>query len=80
MQGTTRALFDALRADIIHCLAMVEALIDFGEGEEIEEGIYDQGSPFLVEALCHLLNAFDALPISARKSFRPPTHHKKLPF
>lgn len=22
---------------------MIEALIDFGEGEEIEEGVYDQG-------------------------------------
>jgi len=40
--GTTRARFEELREDIIKCLAMVEALIDFGEGEDIEEGIYDQ--------------------------------------
>lgn len=24
-------------------MALVEALIDFGEGEDIEEGVYDQG-------------------------------------
>jgi hypothetical protein len=24
-------------------LAQVEALIDFGEGEDLEEGVYDQG-------------------------------------
>lgn len=29
---------------IIHCLAQVEALIDFGEGEELEEGVYEQGT------------------------------------
>ena len=43
-QGVTRARFEALRNDIIQCLALVEALIDFGEGEDIEEGVYDQGS------------------------------------
>lgn len=29
-------------------LAMVEALIDFGEGEEIEEGVYVGGRGFLL--------------------------------
>lgn len=43
-QGTTRTRLEELRSDIIHCLSMVEALIDFGEGEEIEEGVYNQGS------------------------------------
>lgn len=38
-----RAQFDELRLRIIRCLANVEALIDFGEGEDIEDGIYDQG-------------------------------------
>jgi hypothetical protein len=27
---------------------MVEALVDFGEGEDLEEGVYNQGSFFLV--------------------------------
>lgn len=36
-------MFDDLRTRIIHCLAQVEALIDFGEGEDLEEGVYDQG-------------------------------------
>lgn len=34
---------DQLREDVIKCLALIEALIDFGEGEDIEEGVYDQG-------------------------------------
>ena len=34
---------DSLREGIIKCLALLEALIDFGEGEDIEEGVYDQG-------------------------------------
>lgn len=29
--------------DIIRCLALVEALIDFGEGEAIEEGVFGKG-------------------------------------
>lgn len=33
-----------MRNEVIKCLALVEALIDFGEGEDIEEGIYDQGA------------------------------------
>ncbi|KDQ21083.1 hypothetical protein BOTBODRAFT_183736 [Botryobasidium botryosum FD-172 SS1] len=41
-RGTTRARFEEIRAEIIRCLAMVEALIDFGEGEDIEEGVYQQ--------------------------------------
>ena len=42
-QGATRARLETLRNEIIQCLALVEALIDFGEGEDIEEGVYDQG-------------------------------------
>jgi tRNA modification GTPase len=32
-----------LREEIIRCLALVEALIDFGEGEDIEEGVLEEG-------------------------------------
>jgi tRNA modification GTPase len=38
--GATTKVYDALRADIIRCLAMVEALIDFGEGEDLEDGVF----------------------------------------
>lgn len=38
---------DNLREDVIKCLALLEALIDFGEGEDLEEGIYDQGLSLL---------------------------------
>ncbi|PIL36674.1 hypothetical protein GSI_00363 [Ganoderma sinense ZZ0214-1] len=41
--GATRARLETLRNEVIQCLALVEALIDFGEGEDIEEGVYDQG-------------------------------------
>jgi tRNA modification GTPase len=40
---------DDLREDVIKCLALLEALIDFGEGEDLEEGVYDQGSSLLNE-------------------------------
>ena len=35
--------FYALREEIVGCLALVEALIDFGEGEDIEEGVFEEG-------------------------------------
>ncbi|OSD01803.1 tRNA modification GTPase TrmE [Trametes coccinea BRFM310] len=41
-EGTTRARLEQLRTEIIQCMALVEALIDFGEGEDIEEGVYEQ--------------------------------------
>ena len=44
IQGVTRAQYDELRSSIICCLANIEALIDFGEGEDLEEGVYEQGS------------------------------------
>jgi len=44
---------DNLRKDVIKCLALLEALIDFGEGEDLEEGVYDQGSSLLNEPLAH---------------------------
>ncbi|KAF7330770.1 tRNA modification GTPase TrmE [Mycena venus] len=40
--GATRAQFEELRTEIIRCLSKVEALIDFGEGEDIEEGVYEE--------------------------------------
>ena len=36
--------FQALREEIVACLALVEALIDFGEGEDIEEGVFEEGT------------------------------------
>ncbi|KAI0316134.1 hypothetical protein OF83DRAFT_1060864 [Amylostereum chailletii] len=40
--GAARAGFGKLREEMIGCLALVEALIDFGEGEEIEDGVFEQ--------------------------------------
>ena len=39
-----RAQYNELRSGIIGCLANVEALIDFGEGEDFEDGVHEQGS------------------------------------
>ncbi|KAF5337347.1 hypothetical protein D9611_002857 [Ephemerocybe angulata] len=40
-EGEVRAQLSSLRKDVVHALAQVEALIDFGEGEEIEEGVFE---------------------------------------
>ncbi|KAI9512723.1 GTP-binding protein TrmE N-terminus-domain-containing protein [Russula earlei] len=42
--GETRDGFCALREEIVGRLALVEALIDFGEGEDIEEGVFEEGA------------------------------------
>ena len=44
VKGNARKKYEEIRTRIIRCLAMVEALIDFGEGEDIEEGVYYEGS------------------------------------
>ncbi|KAF9440970.1 hypothetical protein P691DRAFT_780855 [Macrolepiota fuliginosa MF-IS2] len=41
-ESEIRKVFDDLRNRIIHCLAQVEAPIDFSEGEDLEQGVYDQ--------------------------------------
>ena len=46
-KGHVKREMDNLRKDVIKCLALLEALIDFGEGEDLEEGIYDQGLSLL---------------------------------
>lgn len=40
------ARLEELREQIVSALAMIEALIDFGEGEELEEGVYEGGLDF----------------------------------
>ncbi|KAI5124891.1 hypothetical protein M0805_007320 [Coniferiporia weirii] len=40
-RGSTRDRFEKIRSEIIRAMAMTEALIDFGEGEDLEEGVYD---------------------------------------
>ena len=46
-QGYVKREMDKLREGVINCLALLEALIDFGEGEDLEEGVYDQGLSLL---------------------------------
>ncbi|KAL5530556.1 MSS1_2 [Sanghuangporus sanghuang] len=41
-RGSARAKFESIRGEIIRAMAMTEALIDFGEGEDLEEGVFDQ--------------------------------------
>ncbi|RKP04397.1 GTP-binding protein TrmE N-terminus-domain-containing protein [Thamnocephalis sphaerospora] len=41
--GQLRKQYDRWRQELIESQALVEALIDFGEDENIEDGVYDQG-------------------------------------
>lgn len=43
-QGRVGKAFEAMRQDILGAMALVEAIIDFGEDESIEEGVLDDGS------------------------------------
>ena len=52
-QGSTRDRFTQIRDEIIKAMAMVEACIDFGEGEDLEEGVYEQGRYFLSSTFFH---------------------------
>ncbi|TIB42655.1 hypothetical protein E3P86_00313 [Wallemia ichthyophaga] len=42
--GAVRQQYDDMRLDIIHALSIVEAVIDFGEDEQIEEGVLSQAT------------------------------------
>ncbi|KAJ1308708.1 hypothetical protein OPQ81_004399 [Rhizoctonia solani] len=41
-EGSSRRRFESIRDEIIRCRTLAEALIDFGEGEEIEDGVWTQ--------------------------------------
>ena len=64
LQGEARTEFHALREEIVGCLALVEALIDFGEGEDIEEGVFEDG-PFVPPL--HVRVIFDELCTARRR-------------
>ncbi|KAG8769947.1 mitochondrial splicing system protein, partial [Ceratobasidium sp. 428] len=55
-EGHSRRRFEAIRNDIIQCRTLAEAIIDFGEGEEIEEGLWAQ----LVERTTKLVRLIQA--------------------
>ncbi|GAA6047701.1 hypothetical protein JCM3770_001728 [Rhodotorula araucariae] len=40
--GHMRAAYDSMRTEAIEAMALIEALIDFGEDEGISEGVYEQ--------------------------------------
>ncbi|TNY23352.1 hypothetical protein DMC30DRAFT_32710 [Rhodotorula diobovata] len=40
--GQMRAAYDSMRGEAIEAMALIEALIDFGEDEGISEGVYEQ--------------------------------------
>jgi tRNA modification GTPase len=42
-QGATSAVYARFQEDVVHCLAMLEAVIDFGEGKELEDGVLAEG-------------------------------------
>ncbi|TFK43034.1 tRNA modification GTPase TrmE [Crucibulum laeve] len=61
--GSLRDTYTTLRTRIIHCLAQVEALIDFGEDEDIEEGVYEHAR----ESAQDLLNTINVHLQDARR-------------
>ena len=36
-------MYEGWRAEVIKCRAFTEAIIDFGEDEQIEDDVYDDG-------------------------------------
>jgi tRNA modification GTPase len=42
-----KELYEGWRTAMIKCRALIEAIIDFGEDEGIEDEIYDDGSNIL---------------------------------
>lgn len=44
LQGHVRQAYDSMRSTAIEAMALIEALIDFGEDEGISEGVFDNGS------------------------------------
>jgi tRNA modification GTPase len=43
MQGSLRQQYDGWREQLIKCMALTEAVIDFGEDENIEDGVLNDG-------------------------------------
>lgn len=41
--GDMRKAYDSMRKDIISAMSVMEAMIDFGEDEQIEESAFDSG-------------------------------------
>ncbi|KZT20670.1 tRNA modification GTPase GTPBP3 [Neolentinus lepideus HHB14362 ss-1] len=47
--GVSRARFEDLREGIIKSLAMVEAIIDFSETEDVEEGVFEEARARVIQ-------------------------------
>lgn len=74
-EGKIRKSFDELRKGVISALAKVEVLMDFGEGEEIEEGMYDDGECRCSIHTCALLTFLS----SQAAGTLHPQHCSRLP-
>ncbi|ORE10591.1 tRNA modification GTPase TrmE [Rhizopus microsporus var. microsporus] len=48
-EGGLRVPYEKWRQEIIHCMAKTEAVIDFGEDENIEEGVMDEDDSHIGE-------------------------------
>ncbi|KAI0047277.1 tRNA modification GTPase TrmE [Auriscalpium vulgare] len=53
-EGSARVHLDKLRQEIIECSALVEALIDFGEGEDLEDGVYNRAREHVQRVRKHI--------------------------
>jgi tRNA U34 5-carboxymethylaminomethyl modifying GTPase MnmE/TrmE len=64
-------VLDALRTDIIKSLALVEAVIDFGEDESLEEGVLESGRFYSSPRQSNLLT-LRSQPEQKSSHFTPP--------
>ncbi|KAL1914998.1 uncharacterized protein VTP21DRAFT_7703 [Calcarisporiella thermophila] len=55
-EGSLKTLYEGWRRELIECMALVEAIIDFGEDENIEEGVFEQVSRKVKELFNSLNN------------------------
>ncbi|KAI9280672.1 hypothetical protein BY458DRAFT_430408 [Sporodiniella umbellata] len=53
-EGGLKVPYEKWRKDIIHCRATTEAVIDFGEDENIEEGVLQQGAKKILKQKVNL--------------------------
>jgi len=49
MKGELKNLYESWRKQLIENMALIEAIIDFGEDENIEDGVLEQGKINLIE-------------------------------
>jgi len=66
-----RHAYDSMRATAIEGMALIEALIDFGEDEGISDGVFEQGAFSFTCVRCDSTDSSDQISLrsSSRKGY-----------